>query len=77
MFRTKILAAMALSTAFLLPTSFLNANQPQGQAWAFGFGRNGELGIGSETNSSLPHSVKNAIFVDIDAKKSLSAGITS
>ena len=44
--------------------------------WSWGFGRNGELGLGSESNSSLPQMIKNMNFVDIDAKKSISAGIT-
>jgi len=75
MFRTKLLSAFAVTTAFRLPTTFLNA-QPQGHAWSWGFGRNGELGTGSESNSSSPQHVKNIIFTDIDAKKSFSAGIT-
>jgi alpha-tubulin suppressor-like RCC1 family protein len=77
MFRTKYLSALALASAFLLPTAFLNASPQQGQAWAWGFGRNGELGLGSESNSSLPHAIKNAVFVDIDAKRSFSAGVTA
>ena len=77
MFRRKTLSAFALASAFLLPASFLNQSPPQGQAWTWGFGRNGELGLGSQSNSSLPQSVKNRVFVDIDAKKSFSAGITS
>ena len=77
MFRKKTITAFALATAFFLPTSFLNSNPQQGQAWSFGFGRNGELGLGSESNSSLPQHIKNSLFVDIDAKKTFSAGVTS
>lgn len=47
MYRRKITTAFALATAFLLPTSFFGAPNQQGQAWAWGFGRNGELGLGS------------------------------
>jgi alpha-tubulin suppressor-like RCC1 family protein len=38
--------------------------------------RNGELGIGSDNNLSLPQMIKNIDFADIDTKKSISAGIT-
>jgi alpha-tubulin suppressor-like RCC1 family protein len=38
--------------------------------------RNGELGIGSDNNLSLPQMIKNINFADIDTKKSISAGIT-
>jgi alpha-tubulin suppressor-like RCC1 family protein len=44
--------------------------------WSWGFGRNGELGLGSETNTSLPQPIKNVKFVDIESRKSISAGIT-
>ena len=76
MSRTRYLATLALATSFLLPTSFLNAPS-QGEVCSWGFGRNGELGIGSETNISLPQLLKNTRFVDIDAKRSLSAGVTA
>ena len=74
--RTKVIG-LAIAAAFFLPGSFLTAPRKEGQVWAWGFGRNGELGIGSETNTSLPHLIKNINFVEIDSKKSLSAGITN
>jgi alpha-tubulin suppressor-like RCC1 family protein len=74
--RTKVIG-LALAAAFFLPNSFLTAPRKEGQAWAWGFGRNGELGNGSESNTSLPQLIKNINFIDIDSKKSLSAGITS
>lgn len=77
MYRRKITAALAITATFLLPTPFFNNPNKQGEAWAWGFGRNGELGLGSESNISLPQPVKSSNFVDIDAKKSFSAGITS
>lgn len=77
MYRRKLTTALAITAAFLLPTSFFNAPNQQGQAWGWGFGRNGELGLGSESNISLPQPVKSTSFIDIDAKKSLSAGLTA
>lgn len=47
MYRRKVTTAFALAAAFLLPTSFFTAPTQQGQAWGWGFGRNGELGLGS------------------------------
>lgn len=74
--RNRILGALALSVAFMLPTSPFAAQRKSGHAWAWGFGRNGELGLGSESNSSLPQPIKNLTFIDIDSKRNLSAGIT-
>jgi alpha-tubulin suppressor-like RCC1 family protein len=75
--RTRILATLALSAAFLLPGSFFSAPRKQGHAWSWGIGLNGELGTGCESNSSLPQLIKNLTFVDIDSKKSFSAAVTS
>ena len=47
MFRKKTLTSLAIAAAFLFPASFLNHENSQGQAWTWGFGRNGELGLGS------------------------------
>ena len=77
MYRRKLAITIALASAFLFPVPFFGAHNQQGQAWSWGFGRNGELGLGSESNISLPQPVKNTSFVDINAKKSLSAGITA
>jgi hypothetical protein len=41
MFRKKTITAFALAASFLLPATFLNSTPQQGQAWSFGFGRNG------------------------------------
>lgn len=72
----KIIVSLALGAAVFLPVSLLGSQRKEGQAWSWGFGRNGELGLGSESNISLPQVIKNVSFVDIDSKKSLSAGIT-
>jgi alpha-tubulin suppressor-like RCC1 family protein len=73
----RIIASLALGAAVFLPVSLLGSQQKEGKAWSWGFGRNGELGLGSESNISLPQMIKNVNFVDIDCKKSLSAGITA
>ena len=77
MFATKVLKGVALGTALFFPLTYLNADSNPAEAWSWGFGRNGELGIGSETNISLPQLIKNVAFVDVDSKKSMSAGITT
>ena len=77
MFTTKILKGVALGTALFFPLVYFNADSKPAQAYSYGFGRNGELGVGSEINISLPQLIKNVSFVDIDSKKSMSAGITS
>ena len=41
MFRKKTIASFAIAAAFLFPASFLNKEPQQGQAWTWGFGRNG------------------------------------
>jgi alpha-tubulin suppressor-like RCC1 family protein len=76
MYGKKILTGLMLSAACLLPFTCTSPSRPEGQVWSWGFGRNGELGLGSETNLSLPHPIKIANFVDIDSRKSLSAGVT-
>lgn len=74
--RKRIMASLALGAACLFPLSFMASQKKEGNVWSWGFGRNGELGLGSESNFSLPQMIKNVSFVDIDSKKSLSAGIT-
>lgn len=69
----------ALATMLVLPISSYNyaLKTKEGEAWVWGSGRNGELGLGQQTNNSLPQNIKNQRFIDINAGKSISAGITA
>lgn len=69
--------ASMIAMAVFLPFGIYNLKTRQGQAWSWGSGRNGELGLGQETNSSLPRSINNIQFVQISAGKHISAGITA
>lgn len=72
----KFLKLSALATAVVLPWSICSLKTKEGEIWSWGSGRNGELGLGQETNSSLPRSIKNGKFIDVSAGKSISAAIT-
>jgi alpha-tubulin suppressor-like RCC1 family protein len=75
--KKNLFKSLILGAAVFLPIGFVSLNSKKGDVYSWGFGRNGELGIGSESNISLPQMLKNINFVDIDAKKSFSAAITS
>ena len=63
------------AVAATLSTTFY-CMQDRVPLWAVGWGanRSGELGIGSNINSTLPHKLSQQ-FRDISSKKSVSAGI--
>lgn len=64
-----------IAVAATLSTTFY-CMQDRVPLWAVGWGanRSGELGIGSNINSTLPHKLSQQ-FRDISSKKSVSAGI--
>ncbi len=46
--RQRIIASFALGAfAYLFPLSCMNQSKKEGKVWSWGFGRNGELGLGS------------------------------
>jgi alpha-tubulin suppressor-like RCC1 family protein len=75
--KNKFFKGLIFGAAVFLPFGFVSMYSKKGDVYSWGFGRNGELGTGSEANISLPQMLKNINFIDIDAKKSFSAAVTS
>ena len=59
-----------------ITSTYLYCRQEGSNLYVWGSGRNGELGLGVESNVPLPTLLQNMKFVDISARKACSAAIT-
>lgn len=60
---SKVWKATALAATLIIPMATYSLKSREGEVWAWGSGRNGELGLGFENNISLPQSLRNHRFV--------------
>jgi alpha-tubulin suppressor-like RCC1 family protein len=77
MYCRRVWGASVLAIGVLIPGTVFDLKSKEGEAWVWGSGRNGELGVGEWNNRSLPTNIKNQKFREVRAGKEISAGITA